>query len=161
MSALLKTYLIVIMLFPLSCADSKIKENSIPYFDFYLEYELTNQRSNALIIKSDSNTFMYSVEADNVEIDSPLGLTQPLRERTELSYDEEGEYTITVKIYLEDGTLYASEDLKWVFDSDVNPIPVVSFSEKAARSWWTSVRSGAERAFTTTKSPSIQRRLAR
>ena len=82
--------------------------------------------------KSNQSGFLYKVEKSNVETEFSLNDVQPLRERTELYYSDEGEYTITVKVYLEDKSIYTQKDLTWTYDTSLPSMPIVGFSEKAS-----------------------------
>ncbi|SMF52656.1 hypothetical protein [Pseudobacteriovorax antillogorgiicola] len=117
--------------FLLSCANSEIKESSVPYFDVFLEYEATNKQSNSLIIRASSSNFLYKLDTGDYETDGTVGGVIPVQEKTTFFYASEGEYAVDVWIYYEDGTLFAKETLSWVYDQSIPSLPTIGLSEKA------------------------------
>ena len=104
-----------------------------PLFDFYMEFDATNRPENTLLLRSGSSgEFLYSLSAVNVDAEVALDTVIPVQEQTQLKFEEEGEYTINVKVYLADGTFYHEKTLTWKYDQSIEMAPTVGFSEEAS-----------------------------
>ena len=115
----------------LSCVDNTIVESEIPDFNLYMEYDATNRPENALIVSSESQDFHFLISASNLDSEVALDAVHPIQERTQFSFEEEGDYGISVKVFLSDGTYYTSKELDWTYDTSLSMAPVVGFDEAA------------------------------
>jgi len=106
--------------------------STAPELLYQLDSENTGLTENSLRFNiPDTRGYRFKISGEgfnsNIEKDTLYDPTSDV----ELTYTQEGEYTLNLQIVQQDDTPYLAEDLTWVYSTVAPDAPIVSFSEIA------------------------------
>ncbi|MBI2601486.1 MAG: hypothetical protein HYW48_00370 [Deltaproteobacteria bacterium] len=124
--------IVVLTGFLFSCGDQAVNSGSSFDIQYYVDRSYTGIDTNSLVIKlKDAAGYKFSISGEGFDADVPKNSSLPVQEQTNLSYFDEGFYSLRITITRPDGIVYVEDYLTWDYSKEVPPRPDISFSEAA------------------------------